>query len=243
MAKHKRKIVKPIYVTKADRVKAKKKNKQPMPKELRYGLIFCGAALALAVILFLVFYRGSDLPVRNGVVQREENWIVTNLADRGKRYYKLGEVEALEGFEARDETSKSDKNETDFWYDPLDPDNQVKSYYITGVKNSPDKMIETVIPFFLGMYGEENISEAHVADVAGRESHYFFAEFESEAESGAQRTQILNMYIPAARNASVLVSVSVNVTEEKPPLSDDALLALAEEIAGTIAFESENAKG
>jgi len=160
------------------------------------------------------------------------------LADKGKRYYKLGEVGPLEGYEARGDSTKSDPNETDFWFEPIDPDSQIKSYYITGVKNSPAKMMESVHPMFLSMYGEESVSEVLTAEIAGREATYFFVETENEAENRVQRTQILNMYLPAIRNAAVLISISVNVTEEAPALPYDTLLSLAQEIAGTIGFES-----
>ncbi|MCL1963971.1 MAG: hypothetical protein FWF69_02790 [Firmicutes bacterium] len=237
MAKQKRKIVKPVYVTKAERLKAKKKSK-PMSRELRIGLIAGAAVLALAVILFAVLARAGSLPVKGGVVQKEANWIVSNLAESGARYYKLGEVEGIAGFERREETLRFDPNESDFWFRPTDPDSQVKQYYITGVKTAPAQTVEKVYPDFVVQYGEERVTQAKTASVAGREAMYFIVDSAYETEEGGVRhEQALIMYIPAIRSASVMLHVTLDVTEEKPALSEDALLALAEEIAGRIVPE------
>lgn len=241
MAKRKKRIVKPRYVTREER---KKQSKKPMSKEFKVGLIVCGAALALAIVLFMVFYHGDSLPVKNGeVVVEGDNWIVANLASgNAKRYYKLGEVNAAEGFVADPEqTVKSDTNEKDYWFVPDDESSQITHYYVCGVNQPPAKMVADVRASFVGMYGEETVSDISTATVGGHEASYFSAiTVDTTTDPTAEKTtQMLCLYLPAIRDASILVSVMLDVTEDMPALADAELLDLAERIVSGISIEQK----
>jgi len=231
MSKSKRKIIRPTYVAKAERKKTQKKT--PMPKGLRYGLLFCGAALVLAVALFLIFYTPDYLSIEDGVVQKEPNWVVANLSQNNtKRYYKLGEAEAIDGF-----TMEENASDTAVWFYPDEEGARIRNYCVTGVNDTPANMMEKTYATFQAVYGEENISDPMVATIAGRNCEYFISEAEGEAEEGVRRSQMLCLYMPAARDAGILMNVFINVTEEMPAMTNGELVDLAEEIADRITFE------
>lgn len=239
MAKRRKRIVKPKYVTKEVR---KKLEKEPMSRELKYGLAIGAAVLVLAVILFAVFYNDGSLPVKNGtVVVDGDSWIVSNLgSSSAKRYYKLGEITAIEGFAADPaQTVKSDTNEKDHWFVPDDENSQITHYYVTGVKQRPADMAAEVQSSFAQMYGGEGISEVMTATVGGYETTYFTAiTVDTTSEPGVEKTtQMLCLYLPSIRDTSILVSVMLSVTEERPALSNEALLEFADRVVSKIVVE------
>ena len=174
MAKKKKKV-RPHYVAKANR------KKEPMPTKEKIGWIAGCGVLLLGIILFIVLYDDGSLPVRGGVIAgKQDNWIISKLQTaRSSKYFKLGEVLAtMEGFDKNLESSagiKTDANETGFWYDPIDPDSQIDSYYITGVASSAADMAENLPLQYSAFYPQSQISEPKTAEIAGVEAQYMIA--------------------------------------------------------------------
>jgi len=177
MAK-KKKIKKPVYVTREERRK-----KNPMPKKTKIIIASVCGALALALILFVLLYDDGSLPVRNGIVQVEgDNWLVTNLNTQNRQsYFKQAEVNAPEGFVLEPGNSlKSDSNETAFWFVPEDENNPIRNFYVSGnAQNVPD-LVESVHPQFLAFYGPEDVGDPQIGPVGRNIGQFFTAYYEEE---------------------------------------------------------------
>lgn len=239
MGKNRKKHVRPSYVPKEER--KKKKERKKISKELKIGLAFCAFALVLAVVLFIVLYDDGSLPVKNGTVVAESNWVVANFSENGKKYYKLAEVGPIEGFSlGEEEGTSSDTNVTGFWFNPEVENNQFSYYYIAGISTPPLDMAESVQPYFRALYGdEESVSDVLTAIIDGREVAYFTsitAQTSDDGEETGESTQQLVCYAPTIRNGSLLISISAKVTEELPALSTDELLEFAERVMERIIF-------
>ena len=241
-----KKHTKPTYVPKAEREAQKKreakKNKPPMPKARRLALIIGGSALALALILLAIFYHGDNLRVKNGeVVLGGDNWIVSNLSTSGaKRYYKLGESNALPGYVWDEENNiKSDKNERAYWYVAEEENSPMPHYYVSGVAQPTKAFVEETQSRFVGMYGEESVSAVREIIVDGRTGWYFVTLSVNEAVTPEKTTQEITCYFPTIRNSSILISASLLVTDELPERDQATIEELLGTLAGTIVFEEK----
>ena len=74
-------------------------------------------------------------------------------------------------------------------------------------------------------------------DAFRQEATYFVTLSTEKQEDGTdKKTQQLTCYLPAVRSLSVLITLSLQVNDELPPLPDEEVLALAEPFAAAITF-------
>lgn len=296
-ARKKKKIVRPQYISKEQR--AKQAPKKPMAKEKKLAIIFCSAALVIAIILFAVFYDDGSLPVQDGNVVMEDNWVVANKGTNSEpKYYKVGEVAPMDGF-VPDNADDSGTSLIMHTYVPEDEaGSRVSNYYVTGLGSKPDESVQSAHENFALFYADMEIGDVQVSDTHGHEFHYFITKMlpaaeaeaeaadepaaEADADAGdaqdtpaddepaddpaveddtadtgeseedapaeepetpaeetvtTQLTQQLIAYIPAKRDTSILFSVTVPYSEENPALTEEELLAIADEIVHSITVD------
>lgn len=234
--KQKKKIVRPQYVTREVRIK--QAPKKPISKELKIGIAFCAVALVLALVLFFVLYDEGSLPMENGVpVVDGENWIITNVGDSSNpKYYKVGEVNPLPGYTAQS-TEELTSDLTVHTYVPEDPDSNVVSYYVIGINSKFDSVAQSANANMRTMAGDMAISAVQRETVAGMEVDMFSTNQAATEEASAQR-QLL-YYLPAIRNTSVLMSVTVNLPADSENMTLEEEKALAAEIIENIQLEAK----
>lgn len=233
--KKKKKLVRPAYAP-------KKKESKPLTKEQKLGILIGVGVLVLAIVLFALLYDDGSLKVKNGeIVGAQENWIVADLSQSSSRhkYYKLGEVEPLEGFtEDTESTLQTSSNLTTvFAAKPNDENAAISSYYVTGVARKADEMIAEVHERF-PQWGYEcgDITTLTLDD--GTEMPYFISSYTPAEGQDGYASQSVCAYIPAQHSASVLISLSNNLTEGREALSDEAVEQWLKAIAGTITVET-----
>ncbi len=238
------KHVKPRYVPKAERIAQQKRDakkaRPPITEKKKLALIIGGGVLAVALLLLIIFYHGPNLRVTNGEVQvGGDNWIVSNLSSsNAKRYFKLGEANPAPGYVWKPESSiKYDTNEKDYWFEPEEEGAEPYFYYISGVNAKAPEYAAEARANFAGMYGEEVVSEVQTATIGGHEAYYFTSQTTNTEVTPPTTMQMLTCYLPATRNASILVTISYHITEETPAPTSDAMLAMLETIVSTITFE------
>lgn len=245
----KKKITRPKqYVSKEQR--AKQKPKEPMSKQLKYGLIIGGAVVVLALVLFLIFYNDGSLPMQDGeVVMGADNWIVVNTGTSSKpKYYKIAEIEPAEGYVAEEsETSATTPGFQNFV--ATDPENPVSRYYVMGVNGKAGEVVESANTSYLAMLGDAmKVSGTEMVDVDGREAYYFTtevipAEEGEETEEGTgydlDHEQQMVCYFPAIRNTTVLAVVVSDLSDGKEPLTEAELVAAMSEVVANITFEEK----
>lgn len=257
-SKRKKKIVKPKYTTKAVRVK--QTPKKPIPKELKYGLAFCGAALVIAIVLVIALYNDGSLAMNDeGMpIMEANNWLIANKGSSSEpKYYKIGEINPIEGF-AVDETELDDisTNMRIYIFNPDDPDSQISQYYVTATDRQANANAETANSNYR-IYSSLQIGDVQTATMDGQEVHYFTAVLlpsseqaeETDADSttdtdaAAEETQTeapqqqLLAYIPAKRDTTILVSVTLPLSEEVSALTDEALLDILQDIMDQIVVD------
>lgn len=204
--------------------------KKPMPKGLKYGLIFCACALVVAFILVVVLYNDGSLPVRSGRVVKEDNWIVANLSQgNNAKYYKLAEVNPPEGYSLNEEVSlSSDTNESAFWYTADDPAAQMDLLYYGGANGTAENVANSRRMSAEAAYGEGSSTEVKSLITNGRVAWYFTAmapdaqeaEDEAEATTLSQRAFVA---LQAVRNSAIMIDLGFQVTDDMPALTAEEI--------------------
>lgn len=84
------------------------------------ALVCIVAAIALAIVLFNLFYDDGSLEVVDGVAQVEgENSLIVNVGSANSpRYYKLGEAGAVDGYALSSAPTGADENVREYLYTP-----------------------------------------------------------------------------------------------------------------------------
>lgn len=245
MSKKRKKYVRPHYVTREER--RKQAPKKPIPRELKWGIGFSVFALILAVVIFFALYNDGSLPMENGVAITEgDNWIIANVGSADSpKYYKTGEISPLSGFHLNEDASDL----SGFTYAPDDAQSQVISYYVAGINRTPEVNAPTA-QANLSVYSGMSIGEVKHTVIDGLAIEYFIAESmptQATASDGTQeeaiaveREEQIIAYIPAIRNTSVLVSVSLRLDDDTNlPLDEAEETALLESIIATITLEEK----
>ncbi|MDR0897373.1 MAG: hypothetical protein LBN04_05910 [Oscillospiraceae bacterium] len=176
------------------------------------------------------------LPMIDGYVQREDNWVIQKVGE-GEQYYKLAEYTVPDGYYRDTESSTStNKNRAEFWMRPVDKTSAVKYGYVIGVAMPPEEIAAAGHDALVGFnQGESIISDVSHATLRGIEVPYF-TNIVTNQRTGEVNKQ-LNAYLPAPHNAGVMVAVSVLMDEAHPEPSDEELLALTEFFAATLKLE------
>jgi hypothetical protein len=232
----KQKHVKPQYVPKANRPK----KKPYLPKARKIELAIVAGVMLLAVVLFIAFYNDGSLPMVDGVAQREPSWLIQDLSGNNQgKYYKLAEYTVPEGYyHDTESTSTTNKNRTEFWMKPNDPESPVRYGYVVGVTKPPEEIAVAGHDALVGFNtGESVISDIGHAELNGIRAPYF-TNLMTNQDNGEVTKQI-STYLPAAHNAGVMVAVTVVVNEQHPEMTDEQMLALAEVFAATVKVEAE----
>ncbi|MDR0929710.1 MAG: hypothetical protein LBM74_08405 [Oscillospiraceae bacterium] len=232
----KQKHVKPQYVPRANRP-----NKKPyLPKARKIELAIVAGVLVLAAVLFFIFYDDGSLPMKDGVAQREDHWIIQNLGDtQNPKYYKLGEYTVPEGY-YRDTVSSTSTNlnRVEFYLRPVDAGGALKYGYVVGVTLPPEEMAVRGHGALLTFDPVSNVvSEISHTELNGIPAPYF-TNLITNQDTGEVNKQ-LNAYLPAPRNAGIMVSISMLVNEEFPEPSDEEMLKRVEFFAATLKVEEE----
>lgn len=236
MARKRKRYVRPQYVAKSER--AKNKPKKPVPKELKYGLIFCACALVLAVILFFALYNDGSLPIQDGkAVVEADNWLVANTGTgTSPKYYKVGSSDPIDGFTANPEVPEQMAVDMQY-YEPDDENSQIMSYYVRGINRSPVVNAEAANSNYAMLNTEMVTSPLSTTTIDGREVQYFNSIGQPTEEQEGQQQFLA--YLPSIRDTSVLVCITAKVTEEQPALDDAYMLEMLEQIVSKVQFEEK----
>lgn len=237
MGKRKRKIVRPSYTAKTLRIK--QAPKKPVPKELKIGLAFCAGALVLAVILFFALYNDGSLPMENGEpVLGGERWLVANVGtSAAPKYYKVGEVDAPQGFH-QDGEAEWLSSLLVYTFRPEAEQSPVSGYSVVGINRAPHANAESARANYVAYGAAVELSDIETMQLAdGRTAEYFVAVTQTSGEGEPTRQQLLVAYIPSARETSVMISATVNIDEAYPQMPQDEIAALLDAISRSITLE------
>lgn len=206
--------------------------------------------IAFAVIILLVFVgikvadKIGTLPVKDGVIQAEESWIVRNMGTASNpRVYKMAEVSGpIEGFDMT--VPKRDIRESQFHvFKATDENAEVTQYYMGMANGEYDeiagKSYIDMASFGIPLYATE-IKEL---ELNGHKGFYYSLQYAldgSEAQDGSELTyyQCMNAYFDAKhKGTSLLVSVGDVVADENSFASDEALMEVLEKAFAKVTLQ------
>lgn len=156
-------------------------------------VILCAVIVVVAVGAILLFsYDDGALKLVDGkVAEAGENWVIVNgAASRGgRRYYKLAEAGALEGYEIKSEPGASDENIREVQYVPTDADNPVRSIGLNATAAKSER-VASYYQSLASTLGAGEVTEAKAGDVPYRYFIYDSAtaldSLTAQAEAAAQ---------------------------------------------------------
>lgn len=70
-------------------------------------------------------------------------------------------------------------------------------------------------------------------------NQYFIAKITAESGLSQSDSQIVCAYVPSQKDSSILITFNRTLSEEKPELSDEALVDWMEKISETITLEPQ----
>lgn len=238
MSKRKKKIVRPNYVSKEQR--AKQAPKKPIAKELKFGIIFCACALVLAIVLFAILYDDGSLPVKDGYAVTEGNALITNTGTTSSpKFYKLGEVQGVEGYTLDTENIDLSNKMKQYTYNADDPDAPVSQYYVTGTNVDWKGSAQSVNDSYGGWAGDIFISDVKTAEVGDHEIDYFTTATPIPEDSDEPVNQQLLAYMPGPRGRAVLTVLTAKIGQDRPELTDEELLAFLGKVYEGITLETK----
>lgn len=153
-------------------------------------ILLCVLVAALAVASILLFrYDDGALKVQDGKVTTDgDNWLIVNGSNTrgGTRYFKLGEVGALEGYDRATEAVLSDENLPDYVFTAQAEDAPIQKITVSTSHASAEAMAQYAASM-LSTVETAEVGEVQSADIGGVTAHYFLytasPERPSEAES------------------------------------------------------------
>ena len=176
------------------------------------------AVLAVAAILLFTYDDGA-LKVKDGViVDRGENWLVVNGSTNGRRYYKLAELGAMDGYTLEPTVSEYDENIVTYTYTPVE-EGPVTSITVSGVPAKPERAAEYYHSLFTGL---------DATDVTSGVDGSAFTVQSSPADENAEQTtgkfqKAWHSYFSAAHDSSIGIVIQASADTEEALNIDDQM--------------------
>ena len=204
------------------------KTKWSKEKKKKVGII-CGIAAAL-ILLFLMFWTPA------GTVKTwfgKPMFVADNaiLVKNNNYYYSVGTYTLPEGYTKDTEYSVvQDKNRFELKANSDDESSAVNYFYITPVA-TPN--VEAIRNSFSGMY--EECSELKTMTVCGKESQWFDYTYQGDQEDDSTFVHDICIYIPAAHDCMLLVSLySHKTAHDALPTNEEMLAQLDPILSGLV---------
>lgn len=207
-------------------------------------ILITAAAVIVALVLIKLVYSffygpGGSLPTIGGKIRgAEDNWIIADLSDNStEKYFKLGEMEAPEGYTLDEEMSETSELSQMFYYRADDENADIASVYVSGVANyTAEAQLERLIDY--GYFAET--SGVKTATVAGQDVSYAYFIFdvgEEGDEEGAVTYASLCFYIDSVKDSCVLMMLNSPEGPMTDVPTEDVMMAAAENFLPLLTVE------
>ena len=155
-------------------------------------ILLCVLVAALAVASILLFrYDDGALKVQDGkVVVDGDNWLIVNGSNTrgGTRYFKLGEIGALEGYDRAKEAALSDENLPDYVFTAQAEDAPIQKVTISTSHASAEAMAKYAASM-LSTVETAEVGEVQSAAIGDTTAHYFLYTASPEAPAEEETTE------------------------------------------------------
>lgn len=223
-------------------------------------IILCVLLAAVAIGAILLFsYDDGALKTQDGrIVDAQENWLIVNgAANGGRRYFKLGALNDVDGYALTNEPGQSDENLMSHIYRP-DEEGAVQSSSVTCAAAKPDR----AAAYFQSLFSALDTTEVAQGTVGGVDCSYFSyhtsyyqadesgepaGESEAAGEGAAEAQepepnrfdQAMHVYFPASHDYSIGIGVQASVDSKDAWLTDEQLLDIVAQIYSGIELEAK----
>ena len=208
-------------------------------------IILCAIIAVLVVGAILLFsYDDGALKTKGGaIVDKGENWLIVNGSNTsgGHRYFKLGEVGEMEGYELAITPNTSDSNLSQFTFTPTDEASQVRSVSIVGSPAAADRLALANLSM-MSSIGTGEISEIAEAEADGRAYQYYTINYAYTVEEDAAEEADVTVEEAADEATDAAEDVASEATEAVEEAAGEATEAV-EEAAGEATEAVEEAAG
>lgn len=218
-------------------------------------VLLCLLVAALAVAAILLFrYDDGALKVQDGAVVTEgDNWLIVNGSGTrgGARYFKLGEVGDLDGFERKSNPSLADANLPEYVYAAQAEDAPIQTVRVGTSHRSAAALAE----YTVSMLAQMDTAEAgpvQEGEFGGQAAHYFIYTT-SPAESGeaAEADETANAdgeddapyhrelcgYLDASHESCIILRVASGADSLDACANEDALLEQFEQAVAAVTVD------
>ncbi len=220
----------------------KEKKPEWLTKKQWITLGICVAAAVVLLVAYLLLrdlFDGS-LKVADGVVQAEDGWVVVNngTTDRPK-YFKLGEVQPVDGYRLEEEDYLGDENVPAFYFYP-EGESPVDSIGLLPAKGGAQEMAERAAASYGSFFTGAQTSQVAPREIAGKSGWGFTCAYESSAFSDEATQEenkpgrVVNLYFDAPHGVSVLISATASAADAASVADEAALLALMEPVVESL---------
>ncbi|MBQ8971838.1 MAG: hypothetical protein IJ074_01985 [Clostridia bacterium] len=198
-------------------------------------------ALVLAVVLFNIFYSDGSLKVVDGVAQTEgaHSILVNTGTASSPKYFKLGQVSEVEGYDLEEVVSTTDENIKTYTYVPSG-DSPITNVTVGGFTAPAESYAEYVSAVYGSIEGY-NMTEVQTANLLDRDVYYLTTRADPEviAATIAAAQEALDAEAAEAETTEEAVEETTEAIEEATEEIEEEVDAVAEEAAEEDAAESE----
>ena len=179
-------------------------------------ILLCVGVVAVAVAAFFLFrYDDGALKVKEGKVMTDgDNWLIVNGSNArgGVRYFKLGEVGEIDGYNRTVQFISGDDNIPEYLYSPAAEGNQVGSITVTTSHNGAEALAKYARAALESIDGN-TMGELQSAEIGGRKVSYYI--YTTERAQGDVTNNAANTSAAESNAASDDQSASKGEAAEK----------------------------
>jgi hypothetical protein len=192
------------------------------------------------------------LPVVDGKVQAEGSWIVARALVSGSTvYYKLGEVQDVDGYTKSAEQYSSDGNTPSFFYYPTAADSQIADIRVMAANYDAKSSADRAAKGYAAYFKNAASSDVTQLTIAGRTGWMFSSDYENaivDATTPAPdatatpvpgSVRAVSVYFDAPKGLSVVVSVTTKPGDAAALTDVASLTKMLEPFVQMLAIEGD----
>ncbi len=188
---------------------------------------------------FALFGGDPPLPVQDSIANVGGSyWLLTDKGtDARPKPYRIATFTPLRGFSHNEQVGNPvTPTEPLYQMEPDQPESPLYAYVLRGTNRKTDALSRAGHDNIRSLYTD--VGALQTRAFAGREGYYFFASgMEAFPAGEAAFLQDLFVYLPASRDSSVMIDISLRLENASQMLPEADLLRLADEIAMTLTFD------
>ena len=201
-------------------------------KEEKRRILIIACAVILVVILLLAFWSptGAVKSWFGKLMFISENDLVVKIDNR---YYSIGTFTLPDGFtEDTSYTVSSDANRYEIKADTDDPSSPLRYFYLTPVASAK---VDTIQATFLGRY--DTTTDIQTLASNGHSAQWFSVSYQSDDDNNASFVRNICLYLDAARDCKILISLYSQLSVESDIPSDEELLVYLDTITAGLSLK------